>query len=179
MTYPGSLAWQADYAELVADPVAGALADWKRTAEIRVAPIDPELADTAPFCERYGVDIGRLGQLRGDRRQAAATPSATPPAWCWRRPAPTSTESCAGRLDVAQGVVRADGRRGRAVTGMEYGGITPVGLPADWPICWSTAPCSTGAMVVIGSGLRRSKIALPPDALAELPGAEVIDGLAG
>jgi hypothetical protein len=32
---------------------------------------------------------------------------------------------------------------------------------------------------VIGSGLRRSKIALPSGALSELPNAEVIDGLAG
>jgi prolyl-tRNA editing enzyme YbaK/EbsC (Cys-tRNA(Pro) deacylase) len=34
------------------------------------------------------------------------------------------------------------------------------------------------AVVVIGSGLRRSKLALPAAALEQLPGAEVIDGLA-
>jgi prolyl-tRNA editing enzyme YbaK/EbsC (Cys-tRNA(Pro) deacylase) len=64
-----------------------------------------------------------------------------------------------------------------ALTGMEYGGITPIGLPADWPVLVDAAVLGR-TMVVIGSGLRRSKIALPPDLLAGLPGAEVIDGLA-
>ena len=63
-----------------------------------------------------------------------------------------------------------------ARSGMEYGGITPVGLPADWPVLVDRAVLDR-AIVVIGSGLRRSKIALPPDALAELRGAEVIEGL--
>ncbi len=176
MTYPGSLAWQADYAELVADPVAGALADWKRTAEIRVAPIDADLADTARFCEQYGVDMADsancvvIAGKRGDTVSYAAC-----------------VVLATTRADV-NGVVRR--RLGAkkasfapmddavALSGMEYGGITPVGLPADWPVLVDRAVLDR-AIVVIGSGLRRSKIALPPDALADLPGAEVIDGLAG
>jgi prolyl-tRNA editing enzyme YbaK/EbsC (Cys-tRNA(Pro) deacylase) len=63
------------------------------------------------------------------------------------------------------------------LTGMEFGGITPIGLPAPWPILIDAAVLARD-VVVIGSGLRRSKIALPAAALAELPGAEVIDGLA-
>ena len=64
------------------------------------------------------------------------------------------------------------------LTGMEFGGITPIGLPQGWPILIDAAVLKRD-VVVIGSGLRRSKIALPSAALAELPGAEVIDGLAG
>ena len=64
------------------------------------------------------------------------------------------------------------------LTGMEYGGITPVGRPAAWPVLIDAAVLARD-LVVIGSGLRRSKLALPADRLAELPGAEVIDGLAG
>ena len=64
-----------------------------------------------------------------------------------------------------------------SLTGMEYGGITPIGLPAGWPILVDRAVLDRD-IVVIGSGLRRSKIALPSAALPELPGAEVIDGLA-
>ena len=53
---------------------------------------------------------------------------------------------------------------------MEYGGITPIGLPADWPIFIDAAVDAT-ADVIIGSGVRHSKIALPGGALAALPNA--------
>ena len=64
-----------------------------------------------------------------------------------------------------------------ALTEMEFGGITPIGLPPDWPILIDAAVLQRD-VVVIGSGVRRSKIALPSAALAELPGVEVVDGLA-
>ena len=64
-----------------------------------------------------------------------------------------------------------------AETGMEYGGITPIGLPADWPILVDAAAAAMG-QVVIGSGLRRSKLALAGKTLASLPGATVVEGLA-
>jgi prolyl-tRNA editing enzyme YbaK/EbsC (Cys-tRNA(Pro) deacylase) len=63
------------------------------------------------------------------------------------------------------------------LTGMEFGGITPIGLPTSWPVLIDKAVLDR-AVVVIGSGLRRSKLALPAAALEQLPGAEVIDGLA-
>jgi prolyl-tRNA editing enzyme YbaK/EbsC (Cys-tRNA(Pro) deacylase) len=63
------------------------------------------------------------------------------------------------------------------LTGMEYGGITPLGLPEAWPILIDRAVLDRD-VVVIGSGLRRSKIALPSTALADVPGAEIVDGLA-
>jgi prolyl-tRNA editing enzyme YbaK/EbsC (Cys-tRNA(Pro) deacylase) len=59
---------------------------------------------------------------------------------------------------------------------MEFGGITPVGLPSDW-LLLIDAVVADSETVVIGSGLRRSKIAVPGAELAKLPGAEVIDGL--
>jgi prolyl-tRNA editing enzyme YbaK/EbsC (Cys-tRNA(Pro) deacylase) len=62
------------------------------------------------------------------------------------------------------------------LTGMEYGGITPIGLPAQWPIYVDPAVVATEA-VVIGSGIRASKIVLPGRLLAELPSAVVVDGL--
>ena len=60
---------------------------------------------------------------------------------------------------------------------MEYGGITPVGLPAGWRILVD-ARVAAVPLAVIGSGVRRSKLLLPGALLAELPGAEVVDGLA-
>ena len=61
-----------------------------------------------------------------------------------------------------------------ALTGMEYGGITPIGLPADWPILVDEAVRAAAGPVVIGSGIRGSKILAAPDVLASLPGAEVL-----
>jgi prolyl-tRNA editing enzyme YbaK/EbsC (Cys-tRNA(Pro) deacylase) len=63
------------------------------------------------------------------------------------------------------------------LTGMEYGGITPIGLPEGWPVLVDAAVVAAGP-VVIGSGIRGSKLELPGEALADLPGAVVLDGLA-
>ena len=60
-----------------------------------------------------------------------------------------------------------------AETGMEYGGITPIGLPAGWPILVDERVDATDH-VIIGSGVRRSKLVVPGALLARLPGAEVI-----
>lgn len=139
------------------------------------APIDPELADTAAFCAAYDVNMDDsancvvIAGRRGDvTRYAACVVLATT------------------RADV-NGLVRKrlDARKASfapmdeavALTGMEFGGITPIGLPAPWPIFIDAAVLGRD-VVVIGSGLRRSKLALPSAALADLHGAEVIDGLA-
>jgi prolyl-tRNA editing enzyme YbaK/EbsC (Cys-tRNA(Pro) deacylase) len=62
-------------------------------------------------------------------------------------------------------------------TGMEYGGITPVGLPDGWRVLVDAA-CLDIEVAVIGSGVRRSKLLLPGHRLGDLPGAEVLTGLA-
>ena len=59
---------------------------------------------------------------------------------------------------------------------MEFGGITPIGLPADWPVFVDAAVVAS-ARVVVGSGLRRSKLSLPGKALSAVPGVEVLVGL--
>jgi prolyl-tRNA editing enzyme YbaK/EbsC (Cys-tRNA(Pro) deacylase) len=61
-------------------------------------------------------------------------------------------------------------------SGMEYGGITPVGLPAAWRILVDEA-CLAIEAAVIGSGVRRSKLLVPGHLLGELPRAEVLAGL--
>jgi prolyl-tRNA editing enzyme YbaK/EbsC (Cys-tRNA(Pro) deacylase) len=63
------------------------------------------------------------------------------------------------------------------LTGMEYGGITPIGLPPDWPILIDSRVVEL-PYVIVGSGVRHSKIALPGSALTQLPGAEAIVDLA-
>jgi prolyl-tRNA editing enzyme YbaK/EbsC (Cys-tRNA(Pro) deacylase) len=160
--------------ELLAAAVAAALRGWPGAGEVLVAEIDPALADTAAFCERYGVSLAEsancvviAGRRGGNTMYAACMVSATT------------------RADV-NGLVRRhlDARKASfapvgavtAATGMEYGGITPVGLPADWPVLVDEAVAKTGS-VVIGSGIRGSKLRLPGHLLATLPGAQVLPGL--
>jgi len=72
--------------------------------------------------------------------------------------------------------------RATAESGMEYGGITPVGLPDAYRLLLDARVAAddheAGGIVVIGSGVRHSKIALPGALLATMPGVEVIEGLA-
>ena len=160
--------------ELLAAPVAAALREWPGADEVLVAEIDPELADTAAFCERYGV---------------LPTESANCVVIAAKRGGNTMYAACmvlaTTRADV-NGLVRRhlDARKASfapvetvtAVTGMEYGGITPVGLSADWPVLVDEAVAKTGS-VVIGSGIRGSKLRLPGGLLAALPAAQVLPGL--
>ncbi|WP_443669351.1 YbaK/EbsC family protein [Herbiconiux aconitum] len=67
--------------------------------------------------------------------------------------------------------------RAVGLTGMEYGGITPIGLPSDWPVLVDGRAASSPA-IIVGSGIRRSKLILPGAVLAGLPGVEVVEGLA-
>jgi prolyl-tRNA editing enzyme YbaK/EbsC (Cys-tRNA(Pro) deacylase) len=167
-----------DLTDLLAAPVAAALASsqWPHPAEaIGVAEIDPEVADTAAFCERYDVSPAESancvvisGRREGETRFAACVILATTRA---------DVNNVARRaLDVRKASF-AQTDVAVAETGMEYGGITPIGLPADWPILVDAAAAAT-PQVIIGSGVRRSKLALAGQTLAALPGAVVVEGLA-
>jgi prolyl-tRNA editing enzyme YbaK/EbsC (Cys-tRNA(Pro) deacylase) len=164
-------------ADLLAEPVRAALAalDPADAARCGVAEIDPDLADTAAFCEAYGSPLDAsancvvvAGKRGGETRYAACLVLATT------------------RADV-NGVVRKrlDVRKAsfapmdEAVerTGMAYGGITPIGLPADWPLLLD-ARVAAAPELVVGSGVRGSKLFVPGDVLAKLTGAEVVDELA-
>jgi len=164
--------------ELLAPPVAAALtgAQWPHPADaVCVTEIDPELADTAAFCERYDVSPAEsancvviAGRREGETKFAACVVLATTRA---------DVNNVARRaLDVRKASFAATDVA-VAETGMEYGGITPIGLPAGWPILVDAAAAAT-AQVVIGSGVRRSKLALTGQTLAALPGAVIVEGLA-
>ncbi len=63
------------------------------------------------------------------------------------------------------------------VTGMEYGSITPVGLPADWMILIDSSVFDQ-EYVIVGGGLVKSKLMLPARLFKEFPNCVVIEGLA-
>jgi len=175
---PGTLDWRPvwERSELTAAPVAAALARIAFSDQIWVAPIDPELADTAAFCARYDVTLEQSANcvVVAGKRAGATTYAA-------------GLLLASTRLDV-NGVVRSRlGARKASfaaladaveLTGMEYGGITPIGLPG-WPVLVDSRVGERAGMVIIGSGIRGSKLALPADLVAQLPDVEVVTGLAG
>ncbi|HEX7661917.1 MAG TPA: YbaK/EbsC family protein [Pseudonocardiaceae bacterium] len=166
-----------DRIDLLAEPVAEALRvlDAADIARCAVVEIDPELADTATFCEHYSAPMSGsgncvvvAGKRSGESRYAACVVLATTRAdvnGVLRR-----------RLDVRKASF-APMDDAVAQTGMEYGGITPLGLPEGWPVLLS-AEVAGAPELVIGSGFRHSKLLVPGDLLAKLPGAEVVPNLA-
>ncbi|MEU0515849.1 YbaK/EbsC family protein [Amycolatopsis sp. NPDC006125] len=164
----------AERTDLLAEPVAKALAALDADS-VGAVEIDPELADTAAFCEAYGSPLDAsancvvvAGKRAGEVRFAAALVLATTRA--------DVNGVIKRRLDVRKASF-APMDEAVALTGMAYGGITPVGLPADWPILVDKAVADSPELV-IGSGIRGGKLLVTGDLLASLPGAEVIDGLA-
>jgi prolyl-tRNA editing enzyme YbaK/EbsC (Cys-tRNA(Pro) deacylase) len=164
-----------DRPDLLAAATAAAVADWSEADAVGVAPIDADLADTTAFCEAYGVPLEAsancvvlAGRREGQVRMAACLVLATTRA---------DVNGVARRwLDVRK-ISFAPMDEAVAMTGMEYGGITPIGLPPEWPILVDSRVIAQ-PMIVIGSGVRRSKIVLPGAAIGQYPGVHVIDGLA-
>ncbi|MEU5088627.1 YbaK/EbsC family protein [Streptomyces sp. NPDC021356] len=159
-------------------PVADAVRHWRGSVpadQFLYVETDPQWADTATFVEHYGRELVEQsancvvvsGKRGGESRLAACVVLSTT------------------RVDV-NGVVRRrlDARKASFAsmevatgeTGMEYGGITPLGLPADWPVLVDSAVVDL-PYVLVGSGRRRGKLLMPGKAFAELPGAVVLDGL--
>jgi prolyl-tRNA editing enzyme YbaK/EbsC (Cys-tRNA(Pro) deacylase) len=139
-----------------------------------VVEIDPELADTAAMTEAYDLPLTAsancvvvAGRRDGQERVAACVVRADTRA---------DVNNLVKRtLDVRKASFLA---MDRAVeeTGMEYGGITPLGLPAHWRLLVDARVVDID-VAIVGSGVRRSKLLLPGRLLARLPGAEVVEGL--
>jgi prolyl-tRNA editing enzyme YbaK/EbsC (Cys-tRNA(Pro) deacylase) len=145
-----------------------------RDVDYEVMPCDPDFADTAAFCEKYGISPDESANTilvvgKSDpRRYVACVVLATT------------------RLDV-NGIVRqrlgvkkasfASSDETRDLTGMLIGGVTPIALPDDIPV-WVDAAVMKPASVVLGGGDRSTKLRMSPAALASLPGVEVVDDLA-
>ncbi|MFI5978233.1 YbaK/EbsC family protein [Streptomyces sp. NPDC051452] len=159
-------------------PVADALRQWQGgvTADrILYVDTDPRWADTAVFVEHYGRELLER--------------SANCVVVAGKRGAATTLAACVvlstTRVDV-NGVVRrqlgarkasfASMETATGESGMEYGGITPIGLPTGWPLLVDSAVVGLD-YVLVGSGRRRGKLLVPGKAFAELPGVTVLDGL--
>ncbi|MFE2735534.1 YbaK/EbsC family protein [Streptomyces sp. NPDC059349] len=164
--------------DLLTGPVADAVRTWRGTVpaeQLIHVDTEPAWADTATFVEHYGPEL--------------LEDSANCVVVAGKRGGETTLAAClvlsGTRVDV-NGVVRrqlgarkasfAPMETATGATGMEYGGITPIGLPADWPLLVDAAVVDR-PHVLIGSGTRRGKLIVPGKAFLDLPGAVVLEGL--
>ncbi|MGW9826101.1 prolyl-tRNA editing enzyme YbaK/EbsC (Cys-tRNA(Pro) deacylase) [Brevibacterium pityocampae] len=164
-----------DTPELVAAPTAEALAALPADLTAEVFPIDPDLADTAALTEAYGLApehsancVLVAGTRAGDERIAACLVLAHTRADVNKRVHKLLDVRKASFLPMDRAVEES---------GMEYGGIGPIGLPEGYRLLVDARVVAADE-VIIGSGIRGSKIILPGSELARLPGAEVIEDLA-
>ena len=139
-----------------------------------VMTIDPDFADTARFCARYGVPLDKsantiiVASKKEPRQYAACVVGATT------------------RLDVNHAVRKlmnvsrlsfATAEETRALTGMMIGGVTIFALPPDLPI-YVDARLMELDRVILGGGSRSTKIRTSPEVFRRLPRTSIVPGLA-
>ena len=162
--------------DLLADPVRRALEAWPHAGEVGVFEIDPAIADTAALNEAYGLpaETGANCVLVAGARARVERVAA-----CLVRADTRADVNNVVRplLDVRKASFLPTDRA-TAESGMEYGGITPVGLPDGWRVLVDSRVVTDGELALIGSGVRRSKLLLPGDLLGRRRGVEVVEDLA-
>ena len=135
--------------------------------------IDPDFADTAEFCEKYGYTLEGSGNTiivaskRGAKKYCACIVQGS------------------ARLDVNKTVKRlmgvsrasfASAEETMELTGMLIGGVTAFALPEDMPV-YADQKLLEQESIILGSGSRSSKIMIAPEEISKIPGAQFIDGL--
>jgi prolyl-tRNA editing enzyme YbaK/EbsC (Cys-tRNA(Pro) deacylase) len=134
---------------------------------------DPDMADTAVFCEHYKVPPENsantilIKSKTGESKFALCVLLAP------------------HRLDVNHTVRKKLGARKvsfasadetQEITGMEIGGVTPFGLPDEMSI-WIDDNVMQRDYIILGGGNRTSKLKVDPQILRLLPGVEIVSGL--
>jgi prolyl-tRNA editing enzyme YbaK/EbsC (Cys-tRNA(Pro) deacylase) len=166
----GTLGWQAlrDHLEWTAPAVAE---DADRVPHALIARIDQQLSDTAQFCAAYDVSLEAAANCvivaarRGERRTYAAL--------VVRGTDRADVNGAVRKHLGAKRISFADMDFAEQATAMRSGGITPIGLPGDWPVLIDSA-VAVADEVVIGAGVRDAKLLVSGAALADLPNAEVL-----
>jgi prolyl-tRNA editing enzyme YbaK/EbsC (Cys-tRNA(Pro) deacylase) len=140
----------------------------------RVFECNPDLADTAAFCEQYGFSL----------QQSANTIIVTS-----RKTDLVQYAACVvlanSRLDVNKKVCElmqikrasfADSEITKELTGMMIGGVTAIGI-TDLPV-YVDGHVFEQTEVIMGGGNRSTKVILPPHELTKLPNVQIVEGLA-
>ncbi len=141
--------------------------------EYKVFQCDPELADTAVFCDHYGFS------LESTANTIIAAAKTEPVKYACSVVLATTKLDVNKKICSLLGVKRtsfASQEQTLQLTGMQIGGVTPFGLP-DIPI-YLDAKLMECEELVLGGGNRSTKVLLAPTELTKLPGAQVVEGLA-
>jgi len=156
----------------MADPVLDQLSELG--LEYELVDCDPDLADTAAFCEAYGFSE------EDSANAIVVLGKSEPPVFAMCLVLADS------RLDVNK-VVRkklearkasfASAEQTIELTGMQIGGVTPFGSTTPLRL-WIDSRVMERDRLIIGGGSRDRKLLVPPETLAGHPGAEVVEGLA-
>lgn len=157
--------------DLIGEPTKQAI-QANKLPDIYVSEIDPSLSDTTAFCEHYQIsDKHAVNCVIIEAKRADQV-------WYAACMIPASK-----RADV-NGIVRkelgakkvsfAPMDKATGLTGMEYGAINPLGLPGEWPILVDSDVVSND-QIIIGSGVRDSKLLVKGSLLADLPNAKVLN----
>jgi prolyl-tRNA editing enzyme YbaK/EbsC (Cys-tRNA(Pro) deacylase) len=155
-----------------ANKVSDALASWG--IEHEIIEIDPDFADTAQFCEKYGYPPERsantilVASKKGPEKYCACVVLAS---------TSLDVNKRVRKLMEVRRVSFASAEQTVEVTGMMIGGVTPFGLPGDVPI-YVDQGIDGLDYVILGSGSRSSKIKMPGAEFAKIPGAQFISELA-
>lgn len=142
--------------------------------DYEMLPCDPELADTAQFCEAYGYE------LENSANTIVVVGKSDPRVYVACVVLANTRLDVNGTVKKKLGIRRtsfASGDETVAVTGMTIGGVTPFGLPDGLPI-WIDGRVMQRERIILGGGSRDRKLYAPPEILTALPGSEVVTDLA-
>lgn len=144
-------------------------------AQIGVAEIDPAFADGLLLSKEYDVPLEMelnclaVEGVRNEQKRYAAL------VLPYGKRA--NTGSVVKQLLNAKKVSFAPLDFVMQATDMEFGSITPLGLPDDWLVLVDSSLVDRD-QVIIGGGLVQSKIMLPTELLLSLPNVQMVEGLA-
>lgn len=157
--------------DLVSKPTLDAI-EANNLRDILVSKINPELSDTAAFCDEYKVapedcvNCVIVEAKRGDKVWYVA---------CMIQATKRADVNGIVRKEVdAKKISFAPMEKAVSMSGMEFGAINPIGLPEDWVILVDSDAAKL-EKAIIGSGIRESKLLISGSLLASLPNSRVLD----
>ncbi len=135
---------------------------------------DPDLADTAAFCEHYEIPLERSANTI---MLASKRPLGIHGLFVVLATTRLDVNGVARRLMNARKVSFAPPQVTIDRTGMVMGGVTPFGAPDDLSV-YVDAVVTHQPWVVVGGGTRDLKLRIDPRIFSSLPSCTIVEGLA-
>ncbi len=139
-----------------------------------VMEIDPDFADTARFCEKYGIPLANscnaiiVASRKEPKQYCACLVVAT---------TRLDVNHAVKRLMGASKVSFASAEETQALTGMMLGGVTVFALPPDLPLYVDDRIMAL-PWLIVGGGGRSTKIRTSPEVFRRMPNTTIVPGLA-